>query len=259
MLGSDQLDAETLQFGRRLLEELVGGFDVELDGRRAVPPLGERGEHVDLGGDRRRQLADRRLEEREVLRAGGHLDGERVARPHVGGAAPPPGIGLVDELRARHRHGSRRSSGTTRRRRRISTGSPRARWPRRRRTLGELTEGIDVGGPGGLDAGVLAGEGTKHQPDRGGRRRPVAGHDQAPTRSLAGGPRAALSTKRSKIVADDLPARDRVVRGDVGQADRRHRLGKGVEVGVDGRTGGWCPVHLGGDDRDLAERRVAGW
>ena len=28
----------------------------------------------------------------------GHLDGEGIARPHIGGAAPPPRIGLVDEL-----------------------------------------------------------------------------------------------------------------------------------------------------------------
>ena len=86
-----------LEFRRGLVEELVGGFDVELDGDR-LSLLGERGEHVDLGGDGCRQLVDRRGEERKVLWTGRHLDGEGIARPHIGGAAPPPTIGLVDEL-----------------------------------------------------------------------------------------------------------------------------------------------------------------
>ena len=57
--------------------------------------------------------------------------------------------------------------------------------------------------------------------------------------------------------AGDRSARHRVVRRDAGQADRRHRLGEGVEDGVDGRTGGWCPMRFGDDVRGVAEAVVS--
>ena len=97
MLGTDELDAEPFQCSRCLLEELLGRLDVELDGLGADGG-GERGEHVDGRRDRRRELADHRFEDGKVAGIRGHLDGERVAGPDVGGTAPAAAIGLVDEL-----------------------------------------------------------------------------------------------------------------------------------------------------------------
>ena len=88
---------EAGELGRRLLEEQVGPFDVELDGRR-FRGIGELGQHVDDLADLAGGVDDGLRQRVEVILVAGELDGERRCLPHVVGAAPPAGIELVDDL-----------------------------------------------------------------------------------------------------------------------------------------------------------------
>ena len=229
VLWADQLDAEALECGRCLFEELVGRLDVELDGCGPVDARRAGRARRRWRGDRRGQLAHHRFEQGEVLRAGGHLDGERVARPHVGGAAPPPGIGLVDELEI----DTPRVEAVV--------GDDETQAPDEHRLAAgpvgrgggglsaTLAEGVGVDGPCRLDAGVLTGEGTEHEPDDGGRRRAIPRDDRVPAGALqaaAGG----VVDEALEDRADDLPAGDRGRR-------RRRPAGRSVASPRPGRRG----------------------
>ena len=190
MLGTDELDAQSVQFGRCLLEEPLGRLDVELEasGRTAV---GERGEHVDGRCDRRRELADHRFEDGKVAGIGGHLDGERVAGPDVVGGAPATGIDLVDELELDLPvvvtvvgHDETQAADQDRFAAGALAGAAEV--------LLDGAEGVDVGDPRQLHTGVLAGEAAEHGAGDGGAGRAVGRHRRLPRRLVQPGARGGV-------------------------------------------------------------------
>ena len=89
-LRTDQVDAEAVELGRRLLEEAPGVLDGQLERGRLVRRR-QLGGDVDAPGQRLGQLADHVGQQRDVGLAPGQLDGQRRGVPDVLGGAPPPG------------------------------------------------------------------------------------------------------------------------------------------------------------------------
>ena len=188
------------------------------------------------------QLGDHRLEHGEVVRAAGHLDGQRGAVPHVVGGAPAAGIDLVDELevdapRVEAVVGHDEAQAADQHRFAAGPVAEAAEM------LGDRPEGVGVDG---------AGWSARGRPDRSGRgtrsrttafvARPARAGPRVPSPARAGGPARCCRRSWSKIVADRVGgARSRSSAGTSGQADRRHRLGEGVEERVDRRAGGRRP------------------
>ena len=121
-----------------------------------------------------------------MLWTGGDLDGERVAGPHVGGAAPAAGVRLVDELeidapRVETIVGHDEAQPSDEHR--LAAGSV----GQSAEDLGDRAESVGLDGAGRLDPVVLPGEGAEHEADDGGRRRPIPRHDRLPTGALQAG------------------------------------------------------------------------
>ena len=105
----------------------------------------EVGEHVDASGDQAASRANV-VSSWGSLRAIGHLDRQRVARPHVSGAAPPSRVGLIDQFQLdtpRIEAVVRDHETQTPDQHRLATGP----MSEAAQDFGELAEGIDVGGP----------------------------------------------------------------------------------------------------------------
>ena len=204
--------------------------------------------------DRLGELADRRLEDGEVLR-------HRLATSTASGLPAQTSAALHQRPRSASstssrstRHGSWRSSGTTRRRRRIETGSPRARWPRRRRILDERR-----GHRRGPARVAWTRESWPVRPRNTARPTAVAAER---SRGTVGSHAARVQPGPSGVVDEaartscrrPLGAGRRSASATSGQADRRHRLGERVEGVVDGRAGDRRPADFGDDARTSSSR-----
>ena len=183
----------------------------------------------DVAGERRHLVAQRR----QSVGAVGHLDGERRALPHVGGRAPPAGIGLVDELEHDRprverilRHDQPHPPFDD-----VASGRPLAR------AVESTPDRVDVlaaHGAGQVEPAVVAGERLEHRAGRHRDRRTVTGQVGRP----AGG--------------EQPPSGDTV--DEVGHDRRRGHIGRG---GGDRRLARLQHRHRG-IERSIGHRLPAG-